>query len=216
MENKEIKENKELTKQDILELLEQQTITFNQRLEAGRLAAELRDKEFYRKLEEHKQEYEKELKESRKEFESRFRLFDSNWGRFIESLVRPGLIDVFKKHGICLHATYSNVFEYKNNQKYYEIDLLAINDTHAVAVEVKTTLTIDDVNDHLNRMQRIQELPPNHFNLKGKIILGAIAGITIKSEADLYAVRKGLYVLTQKGNLLDILPPSLQREWIIE
>jgi len=156
------------------------------------------------------------IEKSRKEFDDRFRKYDSNWGRFVESLVRPGLIDLFDKHDIHLRATYSNIIEYKDNQKYYEIDLLAVNDIYAVAVEIKTTLSVEDVNEHLDRLQKIQELPPRDFNLKGKIILGAVAGISIKAEADKYAQKKGLFVLTQKGNLLDMLNPVHPREWKIE
>ncbi len=240
-------EKKELTKQDILDLLEQQAIAFNKQVEISKQVAEERAKEFYlmlataeeariRETEERKRETEErkrqaeELKQraeerdkefylslaaSKKEFDNRFRMFDSNWGRFVESLVRPGLIDVFKKEGIVLHDIYSNVIVYKNDQKYYEIDLFALNDTHAVVVEIKTTLTVEYVNYHISRMQRIQEAPPN-LNLRGKTILGAIAGITIKEDADVYAQKKGLYVLTQKGNLLGLMPPIVPYKWNIE
>ncbi len=191
-----------LTYDSVLELIKQQSIIFNQNLEKSRY-------EFEKKLE---QGFEK----SRNEFDNRFRKFDGNWSRFVESLVRPGLIDLFEKHDIHLRATYSNIFEYKNNLKYYEIDLLAVNDIYAVVVETKTTLTVEDVNEHLERMQKIQELPPRDFNLKGKTILGAVAGISIKADADKYAQKKGLYVLTQKGNLLDMLNPMHPKEWKIE
>jgi hypothetical protein len=161
-------------------------------------------------------EFQKNLEKSRKEFDDRFIKFDNNWSRFVESLVRPGIIELFDKHDIHLRATYSNILEYKEKQKYYEIDLLAVNDIYAVVIEIKTTLTIEDVNEHLDRLQKIQELPPRDFNLKGKTILGAVAGISIKAEADKYAQKNGLFVLTQKGNLLDMLNPVHPKEWKIE
>jgi len=217
-----------LTYESVLELIKQQSIIFRQDLVESRIEFEKKleqgyeksSVEFEKKLEQgyekSRLEFKEELKESRKEFDSRFRKFDSNWGRFIESLVRPGLIDLFDKHDIHLRATYANIFEFKDKIRYYEIDLLAVNDIYAVVVEIKTTLTVEDVNEHLERMQKIQELPPRDFNLKGKSILGAVAGISIKAEADKYAQKKGLYVLTQKGNLLDMLNPMHPKEWKIE
>jgi len=197
-----------LTKQDILELFERQSVEFEKRLEKERIVREKSRQEF----DNSRQEYEKRLSKS----ESRFAKLEGNWSRFVESLVKPGLMDLFEKHDIHLRATYSNIIEYKANQKYYEIDLLAVNDIYAVVVESKTSLTVDDVNEHLERLQKIQEIPPRDFNLKGKIILGAVAGISIKAEADKYAQKKGLFVLTQKGNLLDMLNPVHPREWKIE
>jgi len=170
-----------LTYESVLELIKHQSIIFNQNLEKSAL-------EFEKKIENSRIEFKEELKESRKEFDDRFKKFDSNWSRFVESLVRPGLIDLFDKHDIHLRATYTNVFEYKDKQKHYEIDLLAVNDIYAVVVEIKTTLTVEDVNEHLDRLQKIQDLPPRDFNLKGKSILGAVAGISIKAEADRYGI----------------------------
>ncbi len=167
---------KELTKQDILDLLEKQA----------------------------------------REFDRRFNKFESRWSKFTESLVKPGLIDLFSAHGIHLSNCFSNVFRNKDGEKYYEIDLFAVNDDYVVPVEVKTTLTPDDVNEHLERLEKIQEYPPKEFNTQGKILIGAVAGITIESEADKYAIKKGLYVLAQKGNLLNMLNPVHPREWKIE
>ena len=186
-----------LTKQDILELFKEQD----------------------RRLEESQKRFDKRLEESRKEqkirdkkFDKQFSRFESRWSAFVESLVRPGLIKLFLKQGIELNAIYPNVIEYKNKQHYYEIDLFAINGIYAVAVEVKTTLTVDDIKNHLQRMQIIIEKPPHHFKTEGKILLGAVAGITIQSQADKYAQKNGLFVLKQEGNMLGMLSPANHKE----
>lgn len=69
------------------------------------------------------------------------------------------------------------------------------------------------MDNHLERMQKITEIPPRDFKLEGKILLGAVAAVTIHSEADKYAQKKGLYVLKQVGNLLDIINPFHPKEW---
>ncbi len=141
------------------------------------------------------------------------RKLEGNWSFFVESLVRPGLIDLFKDLDIFLQNTFENVEVYKNKQNYYEIDLFSTNDIYVVATEVKTTLKVEDVKNHIKRLHKIIEHPPRVFDLKGKILLGAVAGIRIQSEADKYAQKKGLFVLVQKGNLLDILKPKYQKEF---
>jgi len=200
-----------LTIESVLGLIVEQSKQFRDNLELSR-------REFDEALQKERLEREQTRKEFEEEFrksKERLRKLEGNWGLFVESLVRPGLIELFAKHEIGLRDIYSNIIEYKDKQKYYEIDLFAIDDIYVVAVEVKTSLTTAYVDEHLERLKKIQELPPHNFNLKGKTILGAIAGITIRGDSDKYAQRKGLFVLTQKGNLLEMLSPAHPKEWKI-
>ncbi len=192
--------------------IEQSRKEFDAKLEKERLEREQSRKEYEAKLEKERLEREDELKKSN----ARMKKLEGNWGQFIESLVQPGLIDMFATRDINLRDIYSNILEYKaDGQKLYEIDLFAIDGTYAVAVEVKTSLTSAYVDEHLERLQKIQEQPPHNFKLESKTILGAIAGITVKGDSNKYAQRKGLFVLTQKGNLLEMLSPAHPKEWKI-
>ena len=155
---------------------------------------------------------EKARKKDNKEWRNRMRKLEGNWGFFVESLVRPGLIELFAKHDIFLRNTISNLIEYKDKQKYYEIDLFSIDTNFVMATEVKTTLKVQDVKNHLTRMQKIIDRPPHGFDLKGMVLLGAVAGITIHEEADIFAQKNGLFVLKQKGNILDIVSPPKQKK----
>ena len=53
--------------------------------------------------------------------------------------------------------------------------------------------------------------------LKGTTLLGAIAGMRIEEQADKYAYRQGLYVLKQKGEVVEIANDDKfkPREWRI-
>jgi len=219
----------EKSRREFDEALQKERLEREESLKKERLEREKSRQEFEESLkkerlerEKSRQEFEESLKKehlerqkSNKEAADRLRKLEGNWGQFVESLVRPGLIELFNKHEIGLRAIYPNVTEFKDSQKLYEIDLFAIDDIYAVAVEVKTSLVAADVDEHLARLKKIQEQPPHDFNLKGKTILGAIAGITVKSDSDKYAQRKGLFVLTQKGNLLEMLSPAHPKEWKI-
>jgi len=210
-----MREQSLLFRQDLIESRKE----FDSKLEKERLEREQSRKEYEAKLEKERLEREQNRKEYEAKLEKsndRMRKLEGNWGQFVESLVQPGLIDMFATRDINLRDIYPNILEYKaDGQKLYEIDLFAIDGTYAVAVEVKTSLTAAHVDEHLERLKKIQEQPPHNFKLEGKTILGAIAGITVKGDSDKYAQRKGLFVLTQKGNLLEMLSPAHPKEWKI-
>ncbi len=224
-----------LNYENVLKLIKTQTIEFKRSLQASQMQFELllkreaeeRRKEAKERAEERSEERKKEAEErrkidiarekahskERKEWQNRMRKLEGNWGFFVESLVRPGLLGLFKSINISLRNTFENIVVFKDKKKYYEIDLFSTNDIYVVATEVKTTLKVQDVRNHIKRLHKITEHPPREFNLKGKILLGAVAGIRIHSEADKYAQKNGLFVLVQKGNLLDILKPNKAKEF---
>lgn len=97
-----------------------------------------------------------------------------------------------------------------------EIDLLLVNSIYSVAVEVKTTLTIGNVNDHIKRLERLQANPIR--TIKGTKLLGAVAGMNIKQEAEEHAIQNGLFVLKQKGEIMEVANNKEFRphEWVVK
>ncbi|MDZ7762149.1 MAG: hypothetical protein U5L00_18090 [Desulfovermiculus sp.] len=77
-----------------------------------------------------------------------------------------------------------------------EIDLLVTNDDLALAVECKSRLGIDDVNEHLDRLNRFKRLLPRYSDVR---LMGAVAGMVVPDDVARYAYRRGLYVLAQSG-----------------
>ncbi|OQY26449.1 MAG: hypothetical protein B6244_13540 [Candidatus Cloacimonetes bacterium 4572_55] len=217
---------KELTKQDILELFAESDRRFNERLAREAAEREKSQKEFDDRLAREAAEREK----SQKEFDDRLAKDSAEhkkalnraigkitglWGSFVEGIVEPGAIELFQKHGIHILTTLKNVKGIKDNHEFYEIDLLLLNKTHIVAIEVKTTLKTVDVDDHLKRLDKIRRYPPSHMDLKNTILLGAVAAMDVKRGADKYAYRSGLFVLRQKGGLVDIVNDEnfIPKEW---
>ncbi len=123
------------------------------------------------------------------------------WGKFVEGLVAPCAVRMFKERGIEVKQTYTRA-ESQRDGKQMEIDVLVINDEYAIAISVKSTLKVEDVNDHLEDLSNFREFF-THF--ADKKLLGAVAGIVIEESADKYAYRKGLFVIAQSGEIVKIL-----------
>ena len=83
-----------------------------------------------------------------------------------------------------------------------EIDVLVVNDEYAIAISVKSTLSVDDVDSHIECLANFREFFPY---LADKKLLGAVAGIVIDEGAGKYAYRKGLFVIAQSGETVNIL-----------
>ena len=123
------------------------------------------------------------------------------------------MLELFRKRGIEVSEIYPGVQIKKKGLHVAEIDLLLVNSEYSVAVEVKTTLKTQHVDDHLRRLDRLKDNPTR--TIKGTTLLGAVAGMTIAGDADKYAYRKGLYVLRQKGEIVEIANDEAfkPREW---
>jgi hypothetical protein len=117
-------------------------------------------------------------------------------GEFVEGVVRPGLVRLFRERGIGVHRTLRDVSGDKNGVAL-QVDLLVVNDTDAVAVEVKSKLTDRDVDDHLERLGKFKILFPEFAS---KRLLGAVAAMVVTDGAVRYAERNGLFVIGQAGD----------------
>ncbi|MBF0209725.1 MAG: hypothetical protein HQK68_02450 [Desulfamplus sp.] len=92
--------------------------------------------------------------------------------------------------------------EAKRDKKKIQIDLLVVNDIELVAVECKSSLSIDDVNEHLERLTKVKILLPQYRDMR---VMGAVAAMVIPENVGKYAYKKGLFVLCQKGDSMVIL-----------
>jgi hypothetical protein len=119
-------------------------------------------------------------------------------GDFIEDAVRPSAVRLFRERGIAVHAILQNV-EARRGEEGIEIDLLATNDADIVAIECKSNLTLDDIDEHLERLGKLKRLLPIY---KDKRALGAAAAMVIPDNVARYAYRKGFYVIGQSGDHL--------------
>ena len=122
-------------------------------------------------------------------------------GEFVEWQVRPSAVRLFQERGIDVHELQSDV-TVKREDGGLEIDLLVVNDTEVVLVEVKSKLTQTDVDEHLQRLEKFKQLIPRYKNMRA---LGAVAAMVVTDEVANYAYSQGLFVLTQSGENMIIL-----------
>ena len=171
-------------------------------------------------------ETDKRLNELREEAEKRNAELDKKMGKFtnilgefVEGLVKPRIVELFVERNIPVYTVYTNIKGLRpDKSEEYQIDMLLLNNTIAVAVEIKTKLTVEDVRDHLERLDKIRINPPHKFDFSGMTVLGAVAGINIEGDADKFAYRKGLFVLKQRGEIVEIANDEqfVPTEWKIE
>ena len=158
------------------------------------------DRKFEQTIHELKEMFAKTDKQL-KRTDKKINALTSRWGDFVESLVAPSVEKMFKKRGIEITSVHQHV-RIRKNGKETEIDILGINGEYAVVIEAKSRLSVDDVNEHIKRLQNFKFFFPEY---KDRKVIGAVAGIKIDTGADRYAYKKGLFVIAQSGETVKIL-----------
>jgi hypothetical protein len=86
------------------------------------------------------------------------------------------------------------------------------NGDKAMLVEVKTKLTIERINKHIDRLEKMRKYADLHDDKRA--FLGAVAGIVITDKARDYALNKGFYLIEPSGESFNITPPQGKpKEW---
>jgi hypothetical protein len=130
-------------------------------------------------------------------------------GSIVEKIMIPDLPKKFKTLGYSFTELSTFII---SEGIYAQFDGLLENGKQAVAVEVKTTLRVDDINDHILRMEKLRQ----HANKKGdtRQFMGAMAAIITDKSAKTYALKQGLFVIEPSGNNVKVTKPSKEpRVW---
>ena len=123
-------------------------------------------------------------------------------GEFVQEMVRPAVVRLFRQRHVPVHQVMANLVAFDDNGRFRtEIDLLVINSDTAVAIECKSRLSQDDVNEHLERLAMFKDCFPQYG---GFTIFGAVAAMVLPQAVSHYAYRKGLFVLAQSGDAVEI------------
>ena len=178
---------------------------------------EMREKEERRQeLEDRRQELEeqrqkkaalemKEIREQMKDTDRRLKktdeLFNSQWGKLIESLVEGDLVRLLQKRNISVTHTLTGL-KGRHNGEHVEYDILAENGEEVVVVEVKTTLRPEDVTHFLEQVGKFTTYRPLY---KARKIYGAVAYLKADKSVQVHAARQGLFVIRATGNSASIV-----------
>lgn len=150
------------------------------------------------------QETDLQFKETDKKIKKLEQLFTSQWGKLVESLVEGDLINLLKSKGIQVERTLQRVKGNRNGENF-EYDLITVNGTEVVIVEVKTTLRPDDVEDFHRKLWKAKTYMPEY---KDRLIYGALAFITADGSSDRMAEKLRFFIIkaTGKSSSIDNSP----------
>ena len=153
------------------------------------------------------------LKEKNAEFYEKLGHLTNLFGDVTEAMVAPKICEKFEEFGLYFPQANPNVrINDRRRNISFEIDIMLENGDKAMLIEVKTKLTIERINYHLNRLEKMRK----YADLRGdkRTFLGAVAGIVVTDKARNYALSKGLYFIEYKGENFHITPPSGKpKEW---
>ncbi|MDR2922514.1 MAG: YraN family protein [Treponema sp.] len=140
---------------------------------------------------------------------------NNSFGELAEHLVAPGIVDKFNEMGFHIKqaATHGMKILGENRKVRAEIDLYMENGETIIAVEVKAKPVIQDIKEHIERLEVIRD-HRNSLNDKRKI-LGAIAGAIFEDKVKKAVRDAGFFVIVQSGDTMKIEIPEdfVPREW---
>ena len=163
---------------------------FDRRLGEHIAAAQARSEDFDRQQRKRSQKIDSQLEELGKQIGGAH----NRWGKIVEELVAGDLTAIISLH-LRGQAHYLST-RVRADDRSWEIDVLATNGDIAVPVEVKTTLSKDDIDSFVSRiLVPFTMLLPDH---KHKRIYGVVAFVKIEGnerEVIEHALSQGLIVV---------------------
>jgi len=112
-------------------------------------------------------ENEEKIRDIDKDFKHKDCEFDTPWSRLVEFLVDVNLPALLQESGMTGRQINPNTkvsfVREDDDLQHKEFDILAVNETEAVAVEVETVLTPDDVRLFLSAMEDFKRFIPEVF-----------------------------------------------------
>ncbi|MCL2185616.1 MAG: hypothetical protein FWB86_07180 [Treponema sp.] len=153
-----------------------------------------------------------ENREQIKEIGKRLGDFTNSFGDVVEYMIAPNLQEKFNELGYDFQeASTKHKVRDKKNDISFEIDVFLQNGDTAMLVEIKTNLTISDINKHLIRLEKMRK----YADLRNdrRHFLGAVAGIVVDDERE-YALNQGFFLIEPSGENFHItLPNGKPKEW---
>ena len=174
-------------------------------------------REFDKRMEESRREFREEMKESRREFDKRMEKLTSRVGEIVEHMIGgDNIITQFQALGYDVNDHYRNrKFGIKNTKSSGQIDMILEDGDVEILIEVKTTLRNDDVFDHIERLEKYRRWMDSKGQGKKRYI-GALACAVTAENVIQFAQKKGMFVILQLGNTVEIVAPPegfKAKEW---
>ena len=223
-----------VTYENVLSLIREGAAEFDRRMaESDRRMAEAD-----RRMEARKAEFEREMKEIRernaeldreakerkaeldrqmKETDRKIAALGSRIGEIVEHMIQGNIVNKFQTLGYQITQYGRNVFFQNPELKISgEIDLFLNDGNTDILIEVKTTLEIPDVHEHIERLEKYRRYFDAKEDGRQRRFVGAVAGAVVRDNAKQFAHKNGMYVITQSDEAVEILtlPENFKvKEW---
>jgi hypothetical protein len=188
-------------KQILKDNAEQQRETDRQMKETDRIVKENAEQQ---------KETDRILKEHAKSVNDSIGSLTNLFGDVTEAMITPKICEKFEEFGFSfLRANPNVMFNDRANDLSFEVDIMLENGDKAMLIEAKTKLTIERVDKHIQRLEKMHK----YANLHGdkRIFLGAVAGIVVTDEIRVYALSQGFYFIEYSGENFFITSPTGKR-----
>ncbi|MDR0378532.1 MAG: hypothetical protein LBI62_01050 [Candidatus Accumulibacter sp.] len=157
----------------------------------------------------------KETGQQMKETDKKVGELTNRFGQVVEHMVVPNLLAKFRELGFTFEVATRNykVVDEKNGI-FVEVDTFLENGDKVMIVEIKTTPSVEDVGDHVERMEKLRK----RADLRGdsRKYIGAIAGVVMSDSVRNKALRSGFFVIIPSGDTFSIIKPEGKyriKEW---
>ncbi len=147
-------------------------------------ASQRKTEKALRELKESHQKLGKFVKENSRAIKRASGNFNTKWGDFLENLVEGDLVSLLRNWGFEdldaeIHPIPKVIASNNDGTPKYELDLIVKNGALAFVVEVKTTLTIFDVDVFLGKLEVLKD---DFSDYKNKAVYGCMAYINVEKE----------------------------------
>jgi chromosome segregation ATPase len=149
----------------------------------------------------------KENAQQMKETDKRVGEITNRFGEMVEYMVVPNLTAKFRELKFEFEKTHRDtVIASKEYDIYTEVDAFLENGDKVMIVEIKNKPGIDDINDHVKRMEKLRAYADLHNDTRK--YFGAIAGVVFNDSEKIYALKNGFYVIEPSGDTFVITEPK--------
>jgi len=169
-----------------------------------------------RRMEEQRKETEKIMRESAeqvnlqmKETDRKIGELSNRFGELAEHLVAPAIHKRFNELGYHFSAAAEGGYKIRDissDKILAQVDILLENDDFIMAIEVKATVRIKDIEHHIKRLEILKEYRSKRRDTR--IIRGAIAGAIFGDAEKKAVVEAGFYALVQSGDTMKLEIPE--------
>jgi hypothetical protein len=158
------------------------------------------------------QETDRKFQDTDRKLNQLEKLFTSQWGKLMESLIEGDLVVLLRDRGILIADTTMRLKGKCPDGGNYEFDIIAHNGAEIVVVEVKTTLRPQDVKDFIERLNQLKGWIPRYAQNQ---IYGAMAWLTADAGAEQMLEKRGLFSIRATGNSASIQNPTefIPHQW---